>query len=76
MSSSNSCIRTRPGLAQSFGCVLSGSMVSWRSCLEGVDESMERTAISMFHASGLGTARDFVTRRPSFRVRVESKYIG
>ncbi|TLD24037.1 hypothetical protein PspLS_06580 [Pyricularia sp. CBS 133598] len=59
---------TRPGLAQSRGCVLVGSN-SACSC-----RLPQAWAIS--RASGFRTASDRFTRRPSARVRVASKYTG
>jgi hypothetical protein len=64
-----SWIRTRPGLAQSFGWVLSGSNASGK----GWGPRAEETASIRVRARGEGVARDLETRRPWDLVRVLSK---
>lgn len=57
---------TRPGLLQSFGCVLPGSSST-------LTRPRLLTASAMSRASGEATASSLPTRRPSARVREASK---
>lgn len=76
VSGSNSLTRTRPGLAQSFGCVLSGSRVMVNGWGPGFSARILRSARSRVYAKGLAMAMEEGTRRPVERVREESKYTG
>ena len=64
--------RTRPGFAQSFGWVFSGSNATL-SLSSVVDTAMYLHASAMSRARGLGTASLELTLRPSARLRLASK---